>query len=81
MLRPQFPDVVERQGIIWYPVQRTDDLYWGHTGGDWGVSTRCFFRESDGTGVITLTNGTPVRHGWRAIRDVEKRLFAESDRL
>jgi CubicO group peptidase (beta-lactamase class C family) len=81
MLRPQFPDVVERQGIIWYPVQRTDDLYWGHTGGDWGVSTRCFFRESDGTGVITLTNGTPVRHGWRALRDVEIRLFAESDRL
>jgi CubicO group peptidase (beta-lactamase class C family) len=81
MLRPQFPDVVERQGIIWYPVQRTDDLYWGHTGGDWGVSTRCFFRESDGTGVITLTNGTPVRHGWRALRDVEIRLFADSDRL
>ncbi|HEY2803287.1 MAG TPA: serine hydrolase domain-containing protein [Actinomycetota bacterium] len=81
MLRPQFPDVVERQGIIWYPVQRSDDLYWGHTGGDWGVSTRCFFRESDGTGVITLTNGTPVRHGWRALRDVEIRLFAESDRL
>jgi CubicO group peptidase (beta-lactamase class C family) len=80
MLRPQFPHVVERQGIIWYPVQRTDDLYWGHTGGDWGVSTRCFFRQSDGTGVITLTNGTPVRHGWRALRDVEIRLFAESDR-
>ena len=81
MLRPQFPNVVERQGIIWYPVQRSDDLYWGHTGGDWGVSTRCFFRESDGTGVITLTNGTPVRHGWRALRDVEIRLFEESDRL
>ncbi|MFL5736030.1 MAG: serine hydrolase domain-containing protein [Actinomycetota bacterium] len=81
MLRPQFPNVVERQGIIWYPVQRSDDLYWGHTGGDWGVSTRCFFRQSDGTGVITLANGTPVRHGWRALRDVEIRLFAESDRL
>ncbi|MDP9242531.1 MAG: beta-lactamase family protein [Actinomycetota bacterium] len=81
MLRPQFPDVVERQGIIWYPVQRTDDLYWGHTGGDWGVSTRCFFRQSDGTGIITLTNGTPVRHGWRALRDVEIRLFADADRL
>jgi len=81
MLSPQVPDVVERQGIIWYPVTRTDGVYWGHTGGDWGVSTRCFFRLSDGTGVITLTNGTPVHQGWRAIRDVEKRLFAESDRL
>ncbi|MFL5767362.1 MAG: serine hydrolase domain-containing protein [Actinomycetota bacterium] len=81
MLRPQFPDVVERQGIVWYPVTRRDGAYWGHTGGDRGVSTRCFFRQSDGTGVITLTNGTPARHGWRALRDVEIRLFAESDRL
>ena len=68
MLRPQSPQVIERQGIIWYPVSRTDGVYWGHTGGDWGVATRCFFRRSDGTGVITLSNGTPVRHGWRAKR-------------
>jgi CubicO group peptidase (beta-lactamase class C family) len=81
MLRPQFPDVARRQGLIWYSVPRKDEVYWGHTGGDYGVSTRCFFRKSDGTGVITLTNGTPVRHGWRALRDVEIRLFAESDHL
>jgi CubicO group peptidase (beta-lactamase class C family) len=81
MRRIQFPDVVPRQGIIWYTQPRNDDLYWGHTGGDWGVATRCFFRLSDGVGVIVLTNGTPVTHGWRALRDVEIRLFAESAHL
>jgi CubicO group peptidase (beta-lactamase class C family) len=81
MLRPQYPDVVRRQGIIWYPVTRSDGVYWGHTDGDWGVSTRCFFRRRDGTGVIVLTNGTPVRHGWRALRDIELRLFREANDL
>jgi CubicO group peptidase (beta-lactamase class C family) len=81
MRRIQFPDVARRQGIIWYTQSRGGDLYWGHTGGDRGVSTRCFFRPRDGVGVIVLTNGTPPLHGWRALRDVEIRLFAESDHL
>jgi hypothetical protein len=45
------------------------------------VATRMFFRPRDDVGVIVLTNGTPVRHGWRALRDVEIRLFREVNRL
>jgi CubicO group peptidase (beta-lactamase class C family) len=52
-----------------------------HTGGDWGVATRMFFRPRDEVGVIVLTNGTPSEHGWTALRDVEIRLFAESGDL
>ncbi len=81
MQRIQFPDLGRRQGIIWYTQRRGDALYWGHTGGDSGVSTRMFFRPRDDVGVIVLTNGTPVKGGWTALRDVEIRLFREVNRL
>jgi CubicO group peptidase (beta-lactamase class C family) len=46
-------------GLIWF---KYNDL-WGHTGGDYGVTTAMFLRENDNTGIIFLTNGE--NHPWR----------------
>jgi hypothetical protein len=49
----------------------------GHTGGDYGVSTRMFFRPDRGVGVICLTNASLGGRRWRAFRDIELRLLDE----
>jgi CubicO group peptidase (beta-lactamase class C family) len=43
-------------GLIWMKPLWSDYDIWGHTGGDYGVTTAMFLRESDDTGVILLTN-------------------------
>ena len=49
----------------------------GHTGGDYGESTRMFFRPDRRVGVISLTNATSARGRWGAFSDIERRLFQE----
>lgn len=56
MLSDAVPEVEPGQGLIWYQYDDGGELYWGHEGGDSGVSTTMFFRPSDGLGVIVLTN-------------------------
>lgn len=80
MLREQVPDVVAGQGLVWYAIHRDGERLIGHNGGDSGVATQMFFRERDGTGVITLANGDWRRSGakWPLVLIMD-RLFAEAD--
>lgn len=56
MLSDLIPTIEPGQGLAWYSYDDGDVVYWGHEGGDAGVSTTCFFRPSDGVGVIVLAN-------------------------
>jgi hypothetical protein len=49
----------------------------GHTGGDYGVSTRMFFRPDRRVGVVSLTNSYCGGKRWFSFSDIEKRLFRE----
>ena len=82
MRRSQVPDEIAGQGLIWYVLHRGGERFWGHNGGDAGVSTQMFFRPTDGTGVITLSNGDWRRSGntW-PLSLIMDRLFAAADRL
>jgi len=64
-----------RQGLIWYCIRSGAALRMGHTGGDYGVSTRMFFQPRSGVGVVSLTNASIGGSKWKAFRDVEHRLF------
>jgi hypothetical protein len=50
-------------------------LHDGHTGGDYGESTRMFFRPD--RGVISFTNAYLGHDRWAAFSDIERRLFQE----
>jgi len=82
MRSSQVPDEIAGQGLIWYVLHRRGERYWGHNGGDSGVATQMFFRPTDGTGVITLTNGDWRRAGnaW-PLSVIMDRLFERADRL
>jgi len=55
ILSSQIPMIDPTQGLVWYSY--TDGgTWWGHSGGDSGVSTDMYFKESTQTGVILLTN-------------------------
>jgi CubicO group peptidase (beta-lactamase class C family) len=74
--RNQIPDLVGwRQGLIWYGQVRWGFLTMGHTGGDYGESTRMFFRPDRSVGVVTLTNAYLGGRRWAAFSDIERRLF------
>jgi hypothetical protein len=49
----------------------------GHTGGDYGESTRMFFRPDRRVGIISLTNAYLGDGRWAAFSDIERRLFQE----
>jgi len=65
------------QGLIWYGERSRGRSVFGHTGGDFGMSTRMFFLPERGVGVVSLTNGGLEGHRWRAFSDIEDRLFDE----
>jgi hypothetical protein len=74
--RDQVPDVVSwLQGLIWYGDTSWGFLTLGHTGGDFGETTRMFFRPDRRVGVVTLTNSYLNNQNWRAFSDIERRLF------
>lgn len=75
--RNQIPNIVGwHQGLVWYG---SDDAHrrLGHTGGDYGISTRMFFRPDQHMGVVTLANTSVGGSRWYALRDVERRMFEE----
>lgn len=80
MRSSQVPDEIAGQGLIWYVMHRNGERYWGHNGGDSGVATQMFFRPTDGTGVITLSNGDWRRAGatW-PLSLIMDRLFEDAD--
>jgi CubicO group peptidase (beta-lactamase class C family) len=76
--RAHFRDVIPwHQGLVWYAGSGPGFLRMGHTGGDYGVSTRMFFRPDKNVGVISLTNSYLGKHRWARFRDIELRLFDE----
>ena len=76
--RNQILDLVRwRQGLIWYGQRRWGFLAMGHTGGDYGETTRMFFRPDRGIGVVSLTNAYLGGRRWAAFSDIERHLFQE----
>jgi CubicO group peptidase (beta-lactamase class C family) len=63
------------QGLIWYGQRSRGRWVFGHTGGDYGVSTRMFFLPRRDVGVVSLTNAYLDGRRWRAFSDIEDRLF------
>ena len=49
----------------------------GHAGGDYGVSTRMFFRPDTRVGVVTLTNSYLGGPRWDTFRAIDLRLLEE----
>ena len=79
MLTPNGPLSPWASGLGWRTYSENGELYWGHYGGDRGVTTIMDFRPSDGTGVIILANGN--YDGLPAVIAVEARLFEEAERF
>ncbi len=76
--RNQIPNVVGwHQGLIWYGGSPNGYFRMGHTGGDYGVSTRMFFRPDRRVGVVSLTNSYLGGKRWETFSDVEIRLLKE----
>jgi CubicO group peptidase (beta-lactamase class C family) len=65
------------QGLIWYGGDPHGYFRMGHTGGDYGVTTRMFFRPDRRVGIITLTNRSLGGPRWDAFRDIDLRLLEE----
>ena len=63
--------------MIWYGGSPHGYFRLGHTGGDYGVSTRMFFRPDRRVGVVSLTNSYCGGQRWWSFTDVELRLFKE----
>ncbi|HRF75268.1 MAG TPA: serine hydrolase [Chitinophagales bacterium] len=51
----QIPFIDPTQGLVWYSYE-DGGTWWGHSGGDSGVSTDMYFNEDTQTGIIVLTN-------------------------
>jgi len=76
--RDQIPNLVGwHQGLIWYGGSPNGYFRMGHTGGDYGVSTRMFFRPDRRVGVVSLTNSYCGGKRWSGCSDVEIRLLKE----
>ena len=75
----QIPDIITQghQGLIWYGASPNGYLRMGHTGGDFGVTTRMFFRPDRRIGVVSLTNSSLGGPRWSAFRDIELKIFDE----
>jgi CubicO group peptidase (beta-lactamase class C family) len=65
------------QGLIWYGSSPNGYFRMGHTGGDFGVSTRMFFRPDTKVGVVSLTNSYLGAPRWDAFRAIDLRIFDE----
>jgi CubicO group peptidase (beta-lactamase class C family) len=76
--RNQIPDIAWwHQGLVWYGASPNGFFRMGHTGGDFGVSTRMFFRPDTQVGVVSLTNSALGGPRWNAFRAIDLRIFDE----
>lgn len=67
MIDPAVPGIEPDQGITFGRFNDTFGTWWGHTGGDLGVSTYMYFDVATNTGLLILTNGStgdywPIRN-------------------
>ena len=65
------------QGLIWYGAAPRGYFRMGHTGGDFGVSTRMFFRPDRRIGVVSLANAYLPGRRWDAFRAIDLKVFDE----
>ena len=87
MLTPHGPPAPPAMGLCWNGLRAAgylgEETYWGHPGGDFGVSTLMAFRPSDGVGVIVLANGDGVgsnqNDGLPSVFAMARRLFQEAE--
>jgi CubicO group peptidase (beta-lactamase class C family) len=76
--RNQIPSLVDwHQGLIWYGIHGQEFSRLGHTGGDYGVNTRMFFRTDRNVGVVSLTNAYLTSANWQRFSQIERRLLEE----
>jgi CubicO group peptidase (beta-lactamase class C family) len=76
--RNQIPDIASwHQGLIWYGSSPHGYFRMGHTGGDFGVSTRMFFRPDRQLGVVSLTNSYLSGKRWDEFRAIDLKIFDE----
>jgi CubicO group peptidase (beta-lactamase class C family) len=76
--RNQIPSIAYwHQGLIWYGSSAPGYFRMGHTGGDFGMSTRMFFRPDRRVGVIVLSNAYLGGPRWEPFTQIQLRLFDE----
>jgi CubicO group peptidase (beta-lactamase class C family) len=72
-LRVGRPQINASQGLIWY---HSGERF-GHSGGDYGVSTDMYYDPGQDVGVIVLANESVGRaEAWRSWADLDRRLWA-----
>lgn len=65
---PATPAINPTQGLVWYYFSDSGADWWGHNGGDAGVSTDMYFHEASQTGIVLLTNSdSPHGKIWDAL--------------
>ncbi|MBK6754103.1 MAG: serine hydrolase [Flavobacteriales bacterium] len=66
MLDPAVPDIEPAVGLCFHTYNDAYGTWWGHSGGDIGVSTNMEFDVATNTGLLILTNGEgnfgPIRN-------------------
>jgi CubicO group peptidase (beta-lactamase class C family) len=66
MLTPVVPDIEPAVGLCFHTYDDAYGTWWGHSGGDMGVSTNMDFDVATNTGLLILTNGDgdfwPIRN-------------------
>ena len=61
MFTPQIPSIDTTQGLQFYQetfnVNSGNVTLWGHSGGEWGISTEMYFDFNNNMGIAVLSNG------------------------
>ena len=74
----QIPFIDPTQGLVWYSYE-DGGTWWGHSGGDSGVSTDMYFNEDTQTGIIVLANSDNSHiQIWNELIDYATTLNTES---
>jgi hypothetical protein len=56
ILTPQIPVINPDQGLTWMKIYLGSRVFWGHTGGDYGIRTRMYYCPNDTTGALLFVN-------------------------
>jgi CubicO group peptidase (beta-lactamase class C family) len=62
ILTEQVPTLEDGQGLMWYSGTQSGKTWWGHNGGDLGVTTDMRFFPADSIGIVLLTNGDQANY-------------------
>ena len=74
----QIPFIDPTQGLVWYSYE-DGGTWWGHSGGDSGVSTDMYFNDDTQTGIIVLANSDNSHiQIWNELIDYAATLNTES---